>query len=339
MMFDTCRSHVYDYGICVDIWPCISRQHAKGKLTARERTAGPTCDGEQVDAHRTPRDSPHLDSNNMLALSISRTVQRLTSTHVPVYLRVLAVFDRACDLAASDGNVIALVMPEIGDGPLNIVVKAHAGEWASIEQGLPAQAQNGVLQIGGMQITLTEATIWEPRPDWGMLRRQRVTIARRLPLLQALVHSRAEGLLVSLEKRLETKTDLADALHAGWQGDAARLQRAAKGLAGLGQGLTPAGDDFLCGVMLWAWLAHPTPQEACRVIAEVAAPRTTTLAAAFLRAASRGECSVTWHRLLHALTLDVDDELDKAAHAVLACGETSGADTLAGFLWQAASTA
>ena len=270
----------------------------------------------------------------MLALSISRTVRHLTGAHVPVSLRVLAVFDRACDLATSDGEVIALVMPDIGDGPLNIVVVAHVGEWASIEPGTSAQIQNGVLQIGEMQITLTQATAWEPRPNWNALRQQRVTIARLLPQLQATVQTKsAEGLLVSLEERLGTKADLADPLHAGWQGDLAQLQRAAEGLAGLGQGLTPAGDDFLCGLMLWAWLAHPAPRELCRVITEVAAPRTTTLAAALLRAASRGECSAAWHRLLRALAADAANELDKAMHNVLACGETSGADTLAGFLY------
>ena len=272
----------------------------------------------------------------MLALSISRSVQHLTGAPKPVNLRVLAVFDRACDLVAPGGQVVALVTPDIGDGPFNIVVEAHVGEWSSIEPGTPAQIQASVLRLSGMQITLTQAIAWEPRPDWNALRQQRAAISRHLPQLQATVQATStEGLLVSLEETTGTGTDLEKALYAGWQGDLAQLQRAAKGLAGLGQGLTPAGDDFLCGLMLRAWLAHPAPREFCREIAQAAAPRTTTLSAAFLRAASRGECSAAWHELLYALACDADEGLDQAARNVLAYGETSGADTLAGFLYAA----
>jgi hypothetical protein len=227
------------------------------------------------------------------------------------------------------------VTPDVGNGPLNIVVAAHAGEWGLLDHGAPAQIQNGLLHIGRIQIALTQATIWEPCPDWDALRQQSATIARHLPQLQALVHDASHAPQLD---SLEMRADQVIALRAGWQGDHAQLRYAAKGLAGLGQGLTPAGDDFLCGLMLWAWLAHPTPREFCRAIAEAAAPRTTTLSAAFLRAASRGECSAAWHQLLNMLTSDADDELEQAAHHVLAYGETSGADTLAGFLWQADGT-
>jgi hypothetical protein len=272
----------------------------------------------------------------MLALSISRSVQHLTGAPVPVNFRVLAVFDRACDLVTPGGQVVALVTPDIGDGPFNVVVEAHAGEWSSIEPGTPAQIQASVLRLGEMQITLTQAIAWEPCPDWNALRLQRAVIAGHLPQLQATVQATsAKGLLISLEETTGTETDLEKALYAGWHGDLAQLQHAAKGLAGLGQGLTPAGDDFLCGLMLWTWVAHPAPREFCRDIAEAAAPRTTTLSAAFLRAASRGECSVAWHKLLYALAGDADEGLEQAARNVLACGETSGADTLAGFIYAA----
>ena len=255
---------------------------------------------------------------------------------MPVNLRVLGVFDRACDLVAPGGQVVALVTRDIGDGPFNIVVEAHAGEWSSIEPGTPAQIQASVLSLSGTQITLTQATAWEPCPDWNAIRQQRATIAQHLPQLQAAVQAATtQGLLVSLEETIRTGTDIERALYAGWHGNLAQVQRAAKGLAGLGQGLTPAGDDFLCGLMLWAWLAHPAPRGFCHNIAEAAAPCTTTLSAAFLRAASRGECSAAWHELLCTLSCDADEGLEQAARNVLAYGETSGADTLAGFLYAA----
>jgi len=173
----------------------------------------------------------------------------------------------------------------------------------------------------------------------------------RLPLLHALClrHAPAGSLMALLETPLpgdvparailSTAQEAAEALREGWGSDRERLQEGAAGLAGLGGGLTPAGDDFLTGVMLWAWLAHPTPASPCRTIVEVAAPRTTTLSAAFLQAAGRGECSAAWHALLAALSEGLNEEDEEqeakitvAVQEVLAHGATSGADGLAGFL-------
>jgi hypothetical protein len=102
--------------------------------------------------------------------------------------------------------------------------------------------------------------------------------------------------------------------------------------------LTPAGDDFLAGVMLWAWLAHPSPHRVCQILLEEAVPRTTVLSAALLSAAAVGECSAPWHRLLQALPAGDEHGITKAAHHVLSFGNTSGADSLAGFLWIARAT-
>ena len=79
---------------------------------------------------------------------------------------------------------------------------------------------------------------------------------------------------------LATAREAAEALLAGWEGDATRLQAGAAQLAGLGGGLTPAGDDFLTGAMLWGWLAHPDPGFLCRLLVEAAAHCTTILALA-----------------------------------------------------------
>jgi len=122
-------------------------------------------------------------------------------------------------------------------------------------------------------------------------------------------------------------------LRKGWDGDLEQLGVGAVGLAGLGGGLTPAGDDFLVGAMVGAWLGHPAPGHLCRVLVEAAAPRTTTLSAAFLGVAARGECSAPWHALLTALSTGRESDIETALQEVLAHGATSGADTLAGFLY------
>jgi hypothetical protein len=89
--------------------------------------------------------------------------------------------------------------------------------------------------------------------------------------------------------------------------------------------------------MMWAWLANPDPPAICYLLLGASAPHTTTLSAALLGAAARGECSAAWHLLLAALSQGGDSHLDAAVRDVLSVGATSGADTLAGFLWAGSS--
>ncbi len=309
-----------------------------------------------------------------VARSISRPVrERLHWLHESQSAaRVLAVFERACDLITHDGDVVALVTPQIGDGPLNVVVNGAAGLFARVDPGAPVTLEGERLWVGGLGVDLGRAVVWEPRPNWDALRARRAAITSRLPLLRALCLRRAPaGSLLALleaappsgESRkpcfsgaipteagpppgvldvLPMAQEAAESLRPGWGGDLERLQEGAAGLAGLGSGLTPAGDDFLTGAMLWAWLAHPAPGPLCHALVEVAAPRTTTLSAAFLRATARGECSAPWHALLAALTLPpasggtggvAETEIKAAVQDILAHGATSGADSLAGFLY------
>ena len=208
------------------------------------------------------------------------------------------------------------------------------------------------LRVGGLEVELDQSEPWEPRPGWNRLRQNRERIGSRLPLLRALaLRHLPKGSLLSLLLNQATETidltgfgkpirsgkvaiqEALQHLKTGWAGNSTLLQAGATQLAGLGGGLTPAGDDFLAGVMLRAWLAHPTPDALCQLVLEAAAPRTTILSAAFLRAAARGECSAAWHRLFSALASGAEDQLAEPVRDVLSYGHTSGADTLAGFLW------
>jgi len=74
-------------------------------------------------------------------------------------------------------------------------------------------------------------------------------------------------------------------------------------LAGRGPGLTPAGDDLLCGYVAGLTLFHGRRAEAV-ALANAAAEQTTRLAATLLRHAARGE-------------------LPEPAHAFLADGDAS----------------
>jgi hypothetical protein len=279
-----------------------------------------------------------------VARSISRPVRK--RLHQARFVaRVLAVFERACDLITDDGDVLALVTPQIGDGPLNIVVEGEVGLFTGVDARAAVTLEAERLRVGRLTVDLSEAAVWEPRPDWEALRTQSVTLASRLPLLRDLClgHASDSVLLALLGAPrpndafngaiFTTAQKAVEALRAGWGGDLARLQAGTAELAGLGGGLTPAGDDFLAGMMLWAWLAHSAPGPLCCAIVDAAAPRTTTLSAAFLRAAAQGECSVAWHRLLASLSGGMEGKTAAAVAEILDHGATSGADSLTGFLY------
>ncbi len=297
----------------------------------------------------------------LVARSVSHPVQDLLQeTSVA---RVLAVFEHACDLVTPQGDLVALVTSAVGNGPLNIVVgekpqeQDTGGRWPgffcdrfpALAAGMPARLEGRWLHVGRLKVDLTDAKSWDPRPDWAALRDRGEVISQRLPLVLGFaLGAAADGLLALLyplstplqppcSGTEEQAGEAAALLREGWSGDLDRLRQGVAQLAGLGRGLTPAGDDFLCGAMLWAWLAHPEPQPFCRAVVEVAAPRTTTLSAALLRAAARGECSAAWHRLMACLSRDAEDGLAAAVREVLGYGATSGADALAGFLWMALS--
>lgn len=93
-------------------------------------------------------------------------------------------------------------------------------------------------------------------------------------------------------------------------------------LAGLGQGVTPTGDDILMGLIFALWIWHPK-KAWIDLIVDTAVPRTTSLSAAFLRAAGAGEATMHWHDLVNGLP--------DAPSNILDIGHSSGADAWAGF--------
>ena len=202
------------------------------------------------------------------------------------------------------GDVLSVVAPRIGPGPLGLVL---AGEAASaLEHREPVRFDNAVsrLTIGGLIVEWRRATLWSPRPDWEQLRR-----AAGWP---------SPGSLPS-----DIDAPLRRLVAGLVAGDWTACLAGGRKLAGRGAGLTPAGDDVLVGILhaLWVW-GWPSAW-AMRLAAE-AAPHTTTLSANLLYAAAEGEASWLWH--------DVVAGRPGAVAALLAVGHTSGADAWAGFV-------
>ncbi len=120
--------------------------------------------------------------------------------------------------------------------------------------------------------------------------------------------------------------------------DAGRVLAAARRLIGLGEGLTPAGDDCLVGALAVLhrarapWLIGDA--SLALAIAHAAHGRTTAVGREFILHALDGFFSEPVLAVLRAAS---PDEARRAVAGLLGLGATSGADTLAGMrlAWQA----
>ncbi len=267
--------------------------------------------------------------------------------------RVLNAFDRACNLVNQDGEIITLIAPGVGMNPFAVRLAAAPAPFRGITGDTSVRVKSNRLSLNRMQVRVDGAEVWQPRPDWGAVRAAFETDPSRVESLAAMADEIGrDGSLLGLisyraveriqsdlgefgnalfDRARRPAAELVHGLHARSE---AECLRGARWLAGLGGGLTPAGDDFIVGVLLaaWAGLYGPGAETLGPAIAQAAAPLTTRLSAAYLRAAARGECMERWHELFHAIC-DGDESLVRLEIGdLLEVGHTSGADALAGFV-------
>jgi hypothetical protein len=214
-------------------------------------------------------------------------------------------------LINDQGDVVSLVLPMIGPGPFAIVVDEPFIPCLDPAMPVGFDRWTRMLSIGSWQIEIEDAEIWNSRPQWDNL--------RHLPLAGETA-SASEAASTTL--RAELEGHLQCLLQGVMVGDRTLCQAGAFGLAGLGSGLTPSGDDVLMGVLYGLWVWYPY-REWMDMIVETAVLRTTSLSAAFLRAAAEGEATIHWHRLA--------DGDETAVEQLLSIGHTSGRDAWTGF--------
>jgi hypothetical protein len=104
-------------------------------------------------------------------------------------------------------------------------------------------------------------------------------------------------------------------------------------LLGLGEGLTPLGDDVLAGWLATAVAArHPSLTEVRSAVARTAHDRTTLLSATLLSCAARGEGLPEFRSLLSGVAAQREDLIAPCLDQLYAIGDTSGAGLVLGAL-------
>ncbi len=258
--------------------------------------------------------------------------------------RVLYAFEAVVNLVNQDAQVLSLVNQRIGNGPFSIVLDDFP---TGVSAGSSLLVFENGLWLDDWLVDAEGAPLWQPVPAWGGLQAAPTAVAHAASEIGALLRQHAPDdslarlalpspgastLPPRIQQLAEQNIPL---LLAGIAAlDTNKLQQAARKLAGVGPGLTPASDDLLLGAMygLWATQAAETASKLTAGMAAVATERTHALSAAWLAAGARGEAAEPWHQLVAAIASSDSAALQAAALRILPTGHTSGADALAGFM-------
>lgn len=209
-----------------------------------------------------------------------------------------------------DGTCIAVLAADAVQVPNG--VRTELDELAGMQAGDEVAVFNGSVELPTVEVlvtTIVDATVPVVAPESGTWGAERITDHAAAPLALA----RASLPTLALERLAAGDTTAVPAL------------------VGLGDGLTPMGDDVLCG-----WLAaavarrHPALGEMRSVVEAGAAQRTTTLSATLLACAARGEGIPEFRDLVGAVANHDTAGVEESVDRVLAVGDTSGQGLLLG---------
>jgi hypothetical protein len=271
---------------------------------------------------------------------------------------ILQVFDQSCNVVNQRDELISLVVPAIGPGPFSAVIELACCFIDSFNAGDPVQVEGSQFYMGEFVFDIKKAAVWHPEPDWSNIQMHRGQIAENvlklIPYIQE--HASRESLFQIVPQLIETghagaleyekssgineeikgkSITAAQKLLAGISEAQPALSKAGvKEMLGLGAGLTPAGDDFLVGIIfaLWTMLSRSQIERMLPVLFDHDEDRTNQLSYAYLTAAMQGQAVIAWHSFLQAMTSDEGGEMYNAVRPLLLIGKTSGSDALAGFV-------
>ncbi len=271
-------------------------------------------------------------------------------------LRIIAVHSESVYARCGDGRLLLLCPDKYGTVPFGISVHDYG-----LFRAAHRFAEGEVIELSGGMLLLSDGSKLHFELD-----RRRETVRKavcHIPGISAAEycseyireHASARGMGPALPAFLCIGTPLevanAYALSAAGEadrfenalieGDAAMLERIALRFIGLGCGLTPSGDDFLCG-MLYAFSRYEgiscRAHEYLRQLSDAVAVNignTNEVSAEYIRCALEGGYFEVVERVLDHISDDNYDlaELENALKRLLSVGASSGSDILCGMLF------
>jgi hypothetical protein len=246
-----------------------------------------------------------------------------------------AVFARVCYIDCGD---TLLTLDAVGaDGPTTLLSARHMAPdmRSAFRRGAAVRCHEGLLHSGGTTLDLRNAQTWHA-PDL------------RPMLSYGEMVSRVTLASTRLAQVRRTRSSVLDRIGSATIGQVTRACRdlalmdaidCCARLVGWGEGLTPAGDDYLVG--LCSGLGALADEDAARrafvgrirTFLGAAGARTTPIAAHCLALAACGDFNANILRAVDAVRAEPDPSLAlRTLDEIMAVGATSGADTLTGIL-------
>jgi Protein of unknown function (DUF2877) len=272
-------------------------------------------------------------------------------------IRVLQVFPHSCNLVDEYGNLLTLLMCGFEMRPFSVEVAPEVENQIVftdlVDQHTTVRYEMGSLSVGPLEISWTSAGDWDAVIPWRNYKGDPSGLDQLIDgIFRLLVAAAPEGSLASIIQfpkesgpigrppawlqetvSIRSRERVSALLSAIQSADMPGARHAARNLAGLGSGLTPAGDDFILGLIYALWLCWPseTAQSWAESLVEAAVPLTTPLSGAFLNAGARGEASEHWHELFQSWRSNNPTGVERALGRIIQTGHSSGSDALAGF--------
>jgi hypothetical protein len=250
---------------------------------------------------------------------------------------VHSVFVRACNLELASGRLLGLVERDIGAVPRGFQLATRDGFsfLDHVETGAGIGSRGGLLRIerSGLSVDLRPAVPWRSNLDKYPIAcdRKEVAMAWRAAWTALAV----DGGAVSLQR--QAGNAIKNLVNAVRTSQPDPIVDIVARLIGLGDGLTPAGDDFLVGFV--AGLAALPPDRgraafraAITTAILAAMPQTGAISRLYLEAAIAGEVSEPLAALATAIGRGDAAEAARAAAIALAVGVSSGAAASYGLL-------
>lgn len=265
-----------------------------------------------------------------------------------------SVFRRVANYTGEDG-LVSLVDPSVGAGPSNIVVSPIPDFWPET-----IVVTDTTISFDGLNTRIDDQSVFRStldfvRSSWS----PDENASHRLRTVQANLHaiirwfgmnaptkSLAYLLIPERISDFQSSTEMAFAqrmYHAAATWQAGAFTAAVALAKGCGFGLTPSGDDFNAGLLIGLQVVKNVAAGLNRgeqvynlecLINKISRliKGSNVLANAFLASAVSGRVTGLQKRFIESLFEEESKEAIACAAAIIATGETSGADWLTGFL-------
>jgi hypothetical protein len=251
---------------------------------------------------------------------------------------------RACVILLTDKSLLTLVTATIGCLPRGVVIDAPPEFAFTPAVGIAAQAaaRSGILRIGGADFSVDMRSAARWRSSLGDLRLDttRDNVARALNTARAALwrDGRSDHFVRLAGARLDAVAVATRAL------DTMAAGEAMSGLVGLGDGVTPAGDDYLVGYFAGLWACASASRTRTNFVVAMTerlkrvALKAGKVSRCYLEAVADGEVSERLFNLASNVAVGSDSAaVNRAVAAALAVGHSSGACGVLGFLQACAS--